>query len=175
VNILKGLLTNFSIKNSEKIEIVHIPVCYSEKFGIDISDVANLNNLTIEEVIKIHSEGKYLIYMIGFNPGFPYLGGMSDKIATPRLLEPRTKISAGSVGIAGSQTGIYPLDSPGGWRIIGRTPVRLFDLRLEKPFLLKQSQYLKFEPILEDEYDDIVNKVEKNEYKVKISEVGSNI
>ena len=105
---------------------------------------------TVEEVIKIHTSEEYLIYMIGFIAGFPYLGGMSKEIATPRLKSPRVKIEGGSVGIAGEQTGIYPVASPGGWQLIGRTPLKLYDADREKPVLLEAGQYIKFAGVTEE-------------------------
>ncbi len=143
-------LKDVAIPNPETLEI---PVLYGGEYGPDIDYVAEHNNLTIEAVIEIHHSSTYLIYMLGFVPGFPYLGGMSSKIATPRLENPRTQIPAGSVGIAGSQTGIYPLESPGGWRLIGRTPLKLFDPSKEDPFLPKPGHYLKFYPISEHEFE----------------------
>lgn len=140
-------------------EVINIPVCYEGDFGIDIEYVAKCNNLTVKEVISIHSKPNYLIYMLGFTPGFPYLGGMSSKISTQRLESPRVIIPSGSVGIAGNQTGIYPIDSPGGWRIIGRTPFKLFEPRKNPPVLLKAGKYLKFHPISFDEYKEFSNKV----------------
>ena len=103
----------------------------------------------------IHSGREYLIYMLGFTPGFPYMGGMDEHIATPRLKTPRTAIPAGSVGIAGAQTGVYPIQSPGGWQLIGRTPYKLFDMDRAEPFLLKAGQKVVFKPITEEEYKAI--------------------
>ena len=131
---LMGTLDNIEIPPPTVIEI---PVLYGGEMGPDIENVASHNGKTVEEVIKIHTSQEYLIYMIGFIAGFPYLGGMSKEIATPRLKEPRVKIDGGSVGIAGEQTGIYPLDSPGGWQLIGRTPFKLYDAEREKPVLLE--------------------------------------
>lgn len=138
---LMGTLDNIEIPPPTVIEI---PVLYGGEMGPDIENVASHNGKTVEEVIKIHTSQEYLIYMIGFIAGFPYLGGMSKEIATPRLKEPRVKIDGGSVGIAGEQTGIYPLDSPGGWQLIGRTPLKLYDAEREKPVLLEAGQYIKF-------------------------------
>lgn len=151
------------------IEIIHIPTLYGGKYGIDLNYVAEYNGLTPQEVIEIHCGTNYLVYMLGFTPGFPYLGGMSERIATSRLESPREKILSGSVRIAGNQTGIYPIDSPGGWRIIGRTPIKLFDINRNPVVLLKAGQYIRFEPIEEDEYRDICQKIEKNEYTIKKS------
>ncbi|AQS05486.1 MULTISPECIES: 5-oxoprolinase subunit PxpB [Clostridium] len=147
-NIISKL--DFSLEDEE--HIVEIPVCYGGEFGQDIEQVAKINNITVDEVIKIHSEGKYLVYMIGFAPGFPYLGGMSEKIAAPRRESPRTAIPAGSVGIAGMQTGVYPIETPGGWQLIGKTPLKLFDLKRNSKSLLKAGDIVKFYPISYEEY-----------------------
>lgn len=153
-------------------EVIHIPVLYGGEMGSDIDVVASHNNITVDDVIAIHSEAYYLVYMLGFTPGFPYLGGMSSKIATPRLESPRTKIPKGSVGIAGSQTGIYPYESPGGWQLIGRTPIELFNPFTEPNALLKSGQYIKFEPIDQIAYGEILDAVKHGTYKVKKSQFG---
>ncbi len=133
-------------------KVVEIPVCYGEKFGPDIDTVGESHDLTVEEVIRIHAEPEYLIYMIGFTPGFPFLGGLSDKLHTPRLETPRTTVPAGSVGIANNQTGIYPITSPGGWQLIGRTPLRLFVPERVNPFLYQAGDRIRFKPISPEEY-----------------------
>jgi len=112
---------------------VEIPVCYGGDFGPDIETVAHTNGLSVKEVINIHTATSYPIYMLGFAPGFPYLGGLDQRLHTPRLETPRARVEAGSVGIANAQTGIYPLPSPGGWRLIGRTPLRLFAPEMDDP------------------------------------------
>lgn len=133
--------------------VVQIPVCYGGDYGPDLAFVAENSGLTQEEVIRRHSAGEYLVYMLGFLPGFAYLGGMDDSIACPRLTSPRTKIPAGSVGIAGSQTGIYPLASPGGWQLIGRTPIKMFFIEGEETrFALSAGDRVRFVPITEEEY-----------------------
>ncbi|WP_324736167.1 5-oxoprolinase subunit PxpB [Thermococcus sp. SY098] len=136
----------------EKPRIVEIPTVYGGEFGPDIEFVAKHNGLTVDDVIEIHSKPLYRVYMLGFTPGFAYLGGMDEKVATPRLEKPRLKVPAGSVGIAGKQTGIYPIESPGGWRLIGRTPLRLFTPEKEPPTLLQPGDYVKFVPISEEEF-----------------------
>ena len=145
--------------------VVEIPVLYGGEMGPNIETVASHNGKTVEEVIKIHTSGEYLIYMLGFIAGFPYLGGMSKEIATPRLKSPRVKIEGGSVGIAGEQTGIYPVASPGGWQLIGRTPLKLYDSEREKPVLLSAGQYIKFCPVTEDEYKKIEKQVAEGTYR----------
>jgi inhibitor of KinA len=151
-SILKDILSKLDFTSPDKEHIVEIPVCYGGEFGPDIEHVAEINNLTVEEIIKIHSEGRYLVYMIGFAPGFPYLGGMSEKIAAPRRETPRQVIPAGSVGIAGMQTGVYPIETPGGWQLIGRTPIKMFDLNGNPKSLLKAGDIAKFYPISYEEY-----------------------
>jgi inhibitor of KinA len=131
---------------------VHIPVCYGGEFGPDLGYVATVNHLSPEEVIRIHSDGVYLVHMIGFAPGFPYLGGLPKKISTPRRDTPRLVIPKGSVGIAGNQTGVYPLETPGGWQLIGRTPIDLFKPYSESPSLLKAGDQVRFVPITESEF-----------------------
>lgn len=152
---------------SLKKEIIEVPVLYGGEYGPDIENIASHNNLTIEEVINIHTSGEYLVYMLGFTPGFPYLGGMDKRIATPRLTTPRTKIPAGSVGIAGEQTGLYPIESPGGWQLLGRTPLNFFDSAKENPFIVAAGQYIKFKAITEEEYHAIVEQVKNGTYTVK--------
>ncbi len=129
-----------------------IPVCYGGEYGPDIAFVAEHNHIGTDDVIRLHSEPSYPIYMLGFSPGFPFLGGLSEKLHTPRLTSPRMRVPAGSVGIANNQTGIYPIASPGGWQLIGRSPVRLFDPERPDPFLLRAGDTLRFEPITPDEY-----------------------
>ncbi|WP_303797764.1 5-oxoprolinase subunit PxpB [Alicyclobacillus macrosporangiidus] len=135
---------------------VRIPVCYGGEFGPDLGVVASHNGLTEDEVIAIHSQGEYLVYMIGFAPGFPYLGGLSERIATPRRSTPRVSIPAGTVGIAGMQTGVYPISTPGGWQLIGRTPVRLFRPEQDPPTLLQAGDIVRFDPISPDEYQALL-------------------
>ena len=151
--ILDNIISKLDFSLADEEHIVEIPVCYGGEFGQDIEQVAKINNITVDEVIKIHSEGKYLVYMIGFAPGFPYLGGMSEKIAAPRRESPRTAIPEGSVGIAGMQTGVYPIETPGGWQLIGKTPLKMFDLNRNPKSLLKAGDIAKFYPISYEEYE----------------------
>lgn len=165
VNKLKSLENKLQDISLPEPEVIEIPTVYGGEYGPDIGNVAKHNKITVEEVVKIHSSKEYLIYMLGFTPGFPYLGGMNGKIATPRLKSPRTKINKGSVGIAGSQTGIYPIDSPGGWQLIGKTPLKLYEPNREVPILLKAGNYIKFVPIFEGEYKSIEKAVNNGTYK----------
>ena len=139
----------------ERVMIVEMPTVYGGEFGPDLSFVASHNHLSEDEVISIHSGTDYLVYMLGFIPGFTYLGGMAPRIATPRLSSPRTLIPAGSVGIAGEQTGTYPSDSPGGWQIIGRTPVTMYDMSKAQAALLNAGDYVRYVPIGESEFHRI--------------------
>jgi len=135
--------------------IVDIPVLYGGLQGPDLSFVAAHAGLSEMEVIALHTSAPYLVYMIGFAPGFPYLGGLNEKIATPRKETPAHKIPAGSVGIAGAQTGIYPIETPGGWQIIGQTPLKLFDVERNPPALLKAGNKLRFVAITEEEFEEM--------------------
>ena len=128
---------------------VEIPVIYGGEYGADLEDVARHTGLPAERVVELHASAEYLVYFLGFSPGFPYLGGLPAELATPRLPAPRKLVPAGSVAIGGSQTGIYPVDSPGGWRIIGRTPLRLFDAEASPPALLAMGDRVRFVPIRE--------------------------
>jgi KipI family sensor histidine kinase inhibitor len=149
---------------------VHIPTMYGGECGPDIEFVASSAGLSVAEVIEIHSGQDYLIYAMGFAPGFPYLGGLSRRLETPRLQTPRTAIPAGSVGIAGTQTGIYPLDSPGGWQLIGRTPLRMFDPNREPPVPYQSGDYIRFVPIASQrEYDAIRQADGKGEYRIEVT------
>ncbi|WP_195258920.1 5-oxoprolinase subunit PxpB [Bacillus paralicheniformis] len=150
--LIEHHLQELTMEEETKQRTVEIPVCYGGRFGPDLEEVADINGLTAQEVIDIHTSGEYLVYMIGFAPGFPYLGGMSEKIAAPRRSSPRTSIPAGSVGIAGMQTGVYPLSTPGGWQLIGNTPLELFKPYEQPPSLLRAGDIVKFVSVTEEEY-----------------------
>ena len=131
---------------------VEIPVCYGGEFGPDLARVAAQAKISPEEVIKRHSKATYLVYLIGFAPGFPYLGGLPKELATPRHAKPRMTVPAGSIGIAGEQTGIYPQVTPGGWNLIGATPERLFRPEANPPVLLAAGDEVKFKPVTAVEF-----------------------
>lgn len=164
--------TNVGASDS-KVRLIEIPTIYGGEYGPDIDFVAENANLSVDEVIKIHSSTSYLVYMMGFMPGFTYLGGLDERIATPRLKSPRLRIPAGSVGIAANQTGMYPVDSPGGWQLIGRTPLKLYDEKNDPPVFVNAGDYIKYVPIDEAEFEKIKEEVERGEYKVKISVVNA--
>ena len=150
----------------EAARVIEIPTLYGGGHGPDLDYVAEHSRLTPEEVIQLHSGTDYLVYMMGFTPGFPYLGGMSERIATPRLPTPRTATPAGSVGIAEQQTGVYPTESPGGWRLIGRTPVQLFDPLRGPPALVEVGDHVRFVPVTEDAYHEIERQVRAGSYQL---------
>ncbi len=139
-------------------KIVPIPVCYGGGFGPDIGIVMEHTGLREDEVIAIHASVDYPIYMIGFTPGFCYLGGLDRRLQTPRRKTPRISLPAGSVGLAESQTGMYPVESPGGWQIIGRTPLRLFTPARENPFLYEAGDRIRFVPIAGAEFGRLFEK-----------------
>lgn len=144
--------------------VYEIPVYYGGETGQDLPFIAQYHQMSEDEVISLHADKEYLIYMVGFVPGFPYLGGLSPKLAVPRLEHPRPRVPAGSVGIGGEQTGIYPSEVPSGWRIIGLTPVKLFDMDAKHPFLLSAGNYIKFFPIDWQEYQRIKKLVDDKKY-----------
>ena len=155
---------------ARKKKVFEIPVCYGGEFGPDLPAIAEHAGLTEQEVIDIHTSTDYLIYMLGFLPGFTYLGGLNERIHTPRLANPRIRIPAGSVGIGGSQTGIYPMDSPGGWQLMGLTPVRTYDPDREVPILVEAGDYIRFVPVDRAEYDRIKEEVAQGTYQVRVVE-----
>ncbi|QWC23181.1 5-oxoprolinase subunit PxpB [Bacillus haikouensis] len=157
-SILAELLTGDAAHTSASGRVVEIPVCYGGEYGPDLEEVAAHHGITTEEVISKHANGDYLVYMIGFAPGFPYVGGLDPELATPRKKSPRMKIPAGSVGIAGDQTGVYPIETPGGWQLIGRTPLSLFQPDAETPSLLQAGDRIKFVSISENEFKEMEGK-----------------
>lgn len=153
-NYLKKLGSAKREQSTAITDNVIIPVCYGSIYGPDIATVAQTNGITENEVIAIHSSGFYTVFMIGFVPGFAYMGGMDGVLATPRKSIPDAKIPAGAVGIAGTQTGIYPMETPGGWQIIGRSPLKMFDVNRSQPSLLRGGARVTFKPITVEEFND---------------------
>ncbi|RXT04934.1 5-oxoprolinase subunit PxpB [Ammoniphilus sp. CFH 90114] len=151
-DIMDSIMNQLKEEERGNFRVMEIPVCYGGRFGPDLEFVAEHNGLTPEEVVEIHTSGEYLVYMIGFAPGFPYIGGMSERIAAPRRPSPRLAIPAGSVGIAGKQTGVYPIETPGGWQLIGQTPLQLFRPLDSSPSLLQAGDQVRFVSVTEDEF-----------------------
>lgn len=143
-------VTKVGKQNNE--QLISIPVHYN---GEDLAAIANEKQLPVDEVIRIHTSMSYRVFMIGFLPGFAYMGKLDERIAVPRLSSPRTNVQAGSVGIAGFQTGIYPLQSPGGWQMIGQTPVKIFDTTKNDPCLLKAGDAVQFISITKNEFEQL--------------------
>jgi KipI family sensor histidine kinase inhibitor len=143
-NHLRAKINLVEKASNRKRRFIEVPVRYGGKYGIDLESVASDLHLDVEDIIRIHSERTYTIFMMGFTPGFPYMGKLDDAIITPRLETPRTRVPAGTVAIAGSQTGIYSIDSPGGWQLIGWTPLSLFDPKADTPFLFSPGDEVKF-------------------------------
>jgi len=142
--IVDGVVAGVSLSESEP---VVIPVCYDEAFGPDLAWVAEHHKTSAEAIVKAHTAHIFTVFMIGFTPGFPYMGVLPDELQSPRKAVPRTSVPAGSVGLAGKQTGIYPYTTPGGWQIIGRTPLALFDPKQRRPALLKAGDRIRFEAV----------------------------
>jgi inhibitor of KinA len=147
VSALRQLLDDVRVEDLPEPRLVEIPVCYGGSLGPDLTDLAEQHNLSTDEVVRLHSSAVYLVYMVGFMPGFAYLGGLPERIATPRRASPRTAVPAGSVGIGGQQSGVYPLESPGGWNLIGRTPLQIFDITRDEQTLLATGDRVRFVPI----------------------------
>jgi inhibitor of KinA len=154
VEFLRARLEAVDVETLDAPRTVEIPVCYGGELGPDLEDVARTHGLTPDDVVQLHTGAEYLVYMIGFMPGFAYLGGLPERIATPRRTTPRTAVPAGTVGIGGRQTGVYPLVSPGGWNLIGRTPVKIFDLARRDATLLSTGDRVRFRQISRAEFDE---------------------
>lgn len=144
-----------------------LPVCYDREFGLDLEDISQQLGMTVEDIIKIHSKAVYTVYGIGFLPGFMYLGGVPEVLEVARKSTPRAKVPKGSVGLAGKQTGIYPQDSPGGWNLIGRCSVPMFDVKKESPCFVKVGDKVQFYPISMGEYKLHIIESEVGIYKIE--------
>jgi inhibitor of KinA len=154
-NILLGLSFDFSNNKQANKKIIEIPACYDTALGVDIIYLSEQLQLGVDKIIDIHSDRLYTVYMLGFLPGFPYMGSVDERIQHPRKKHPSKQVIAGSIGIAGAQTGIYPLQSPGGWQIIARTPLAIFDLGKESPCLFAAGDQVRFVPISLERFYEI--------------------
>jgi inhibitor of KinA len=150
-----------------------VPACYEEHCAPDLADVARKKGLSIAEVVRLHSEVRYHVYMVGFVPGYPYMGDLPAELALPRRTDPRVRVQAGSIAIATQLTAIYPIESPGGWHLIGTTPVRLFDPSWKRPALLSPGDTVQFEPISWSEYDRVRRAVAAGAYTVPCERLAS--
>jgi inhibitor of KinA len=153
---IRFLLSRFDSVILTSPRTVEVPVCYDRSLAPDLEFVASHTGLAVDDVVRLHASVEYLVYFVGFTPGFPYLGDLPDRLATPRLATPRLHVPGGSVAIGGRQTGIYSLPSPGGWRVIGRTPLKLFRPRETFPTLLEIGDHVTFRPVSLQEFNDIM-------------------
>jgi inhibitor of KinA len=153
IRVVENIL--YVVQHSEPPEekLVEVPVLYGGNYGKDIQRVVQFSKLSESEIIQRHQTGNYLVYFLGFTPGFPYLGGMDQDLTTPRIQTPRKRVPQGSVAIAGAQTGIYPFPSPGGWNLIGRTPLKIFNISNPQNSLIQMGNKVQFKSIGEDEYE----------------------
>ena len=167
IEILKELYKHVEKKEMRSRKIWEIPVCYDLSFGIDLHEISKKKNCTVEEIVQLHTNTIYTVYCIGFLPGFMYLGGLPELLTTPRRNTPRLKVPAGAVGIGGNQTGIYPQESPGGWNIIGNSPIKLFDPHQETPCQVNVGDKIKFVPISLPQYKLIEIEIKAKVFSMK--------
>lgn len=172
IPVIESLAEGLGDIRQEKKRVLKIPCCYGARFGPDLADMESYTGLDRDEIIRIHSSVDYKIYMMGFLPGFVYLGGLDERIQMPRLETPRVRILPGAVGIGGSQTGVYPLASPGGWRLMGGTPVDFYNPERENPVLCKAGEYIRFVPITIGDYYDIRQMAVRGSYQIETVEEG---
>lgn len=166
---IRNLMMYDSLQSDEGSRTVVLPTLYGGEFGPDLDSVCTITGLSLEDAVRIHSGSDYRVYALGFSPGFPYLGGLSEELHCPRLDSPRTEVPMGSVAIANTQTGVYPVSSPGGWRLIGRTPIVLFDPYRTDPAIFRPGDHLRFVPIKsEEEFNEISNAVQSNSYELEV-------
>ena len=152
---IKQLLDRANIGKNVNYDLFHIPVCYDKKFGLDLEIVSDEKKVSVEEIITLHTTPVYTVYFIGFLPGFLYLGGLDKRLQISRKITPRSRVEKGAVGIGENQTGIYPKSSPGGWQIIGNSPIEIFDKNSLPPCLISAGDKIKFYPVSREEYERI--------------------
>ena len=172
---LTGKLHELAEETSEaaaQTRLWRIPACYDAEFGPDLREIGERAALTPEQVIECHASRRYLVYMMGFLPGFPYMGNVAEPIALPRRERPRTRVPKGSVAVATEMTAVYTLESPGGWHILGRTPVRFFDIERAHPALLAPGDEVKFEPISREDYEAIRKQLSEGRFELTPEECG---
>ncbi|QIM48099.1 5-oxoprolinase subunit PxpB [Pusillimonas sp. DMV24BSW_D] len=167
---LKGLLESEDTE-PQAVRQWSVPVCYDGEYAPDLQEVAQTAGLTTDQVVQLHADTQFHVYMIGFVPGYPYMGDLPKQLVLPRRSNPRTRVPPGSVAIASTMTAVYPIESPGGWHLIGATPIRLFDTRHEAPALFKPGDKVRFKPVDSNEYQRIRDAVAADEYEVKCEEV----
>ena len=168
--VVEKLKIRYETDHSQKVKrqkIWQIPVCYDLQFGWDLEEIAREKKLSVDEVIQLHTQPNYLIYFLGFQPGFLYLGGLDEKLHTPRRANPRLRVEKGAVGIGGEQTGVYPQHSAGGWNIIGKSPVNFFDISKPSPCFARAGDFICFEPIDLHTFEGISDGIEKGTYQLK--------
>ena len=159
-------LLDTSRDEPKPVKLWRIPACYAISHAPDLAEVAQRTGLSAAEVVRLHSGTRFHVYMLGFVPGYPYMGDLPDPLVLPRRTDPRIRVPAGSIAIATNMTAIYPLESPGGWHLIGSTPIRLFDLRWPRPALLSPGDAVRFEPVSVHEFDAIRAAVAADAYQV---------
>lgn len=167
ISILKALYLESDNAISVSSKRWKIPVCYDTLFGLDLEEISSTNSITKNAIIELHSNSIYTVYFIGFLPGFLYLGGLDKKLHIPRRSHPRLKVEKGSVAIGGYQTGIYPSESPGGWNIIGNSPINFFDSSKKNPCFAKAGDQIQFVPVTIEEHIDIMILVESGVYQIE--------
>ncbi|MHA7941540.1 5-oxoprolinase subunit PxpB [Formosa sp. 3Alg 14/1] len=167
VDLLKNIYNSEAISSYKKSKLWKIPVCYDDAFGLDLETMSASKNMSKADIVKRHSEVIYTVYFIGFLPGFLYLGGLDDALITPRKSTPRPRIEKGSVAIGGNQTGIYPSDSPGGWNIIGQTPVNFFNPNTKTPCFAQSNDSIQFYPVSLKEFENIKLLVDADNYQIE--------
>ncbi len=172
---IAALLAALPAQTAAERRVWAIPVCYKGEFAPDMADMERLCGLAAAEIVRLHSGRDYKIYMLGFLPGFAYLGGLDERLHAPRLETPRVKIPAGSVGIGGAQTGVYPLDSPGGWRLIGQTPVSLYDPERAEPIFYQAGDYVRFLPITAGEFAALTADVAAGRWQPQLVKAGDTL